>query len=166
MNPLPANRDVIFDSLLVLLVFGIVVNWALWMFGWGRFRGRPASDSKLRFVLADFFVKIINDFRHLLALVMVVLFALALFAAMWPGMIKQDVSLMKEGLQSVAAALGGLIGSIMGYYFGESAARNRSSVADNASPPPAVEQNTPQESADITVPPKPPVDKMTGGKTE
>jgi hypothetical protein len=56
-------------------------------------------------VLANFFVKIVNDFRHLLALVLVILFGLALFAAMWPGMMKQDVSLIKDGLQGVAAAL-------------------------------------------------------------
>ena len=118
---------------------------------------RPKPDS-IRFVLTDFFVKIINDFRHLLALVLVVLFGLALFAAMWPGMMKQDVSLIKDGLQGVAAALGGLIGSIIGYYFGESAARNRASSGEAPSSDPAIEQDFTQQEAGITIPKKPDVE--------
>ena len=119
-----------------------------------RFRRKPQADS-IRYVLADFFVKIINDFRHLLALVLVLLFGLAVFAAMWPGMMKQDVNLIKDGLQGVAAALGGLIGSIIGYYFGESAARNQVPNGNAAPSPPVVEQNSLQEDAGITLPDKP-----------
>jgi hypothetical protein len=150
---LGTQREGILVLLLLLIVLSAVSNWALWMFGLGRFQG-PRADSKLRFVLADFFVKLINDFRHLLALVMVILFGLALFAAMWPGMMKQDVNLIKEGLQGVAAALSGLIGSIIGYYFGESAAKKRAPGGDAPSPP-AVEQAPPQPEAGITIPAKP-----------
>lgn len=146
--------------LFTLIVLGALVNWVLWMFGWGRFRKVIRTDSKLRFVLADFLVKIINDFRHLLALLIVLLFSVALFAAMWPGMMKQDVSLIKEGLEGVAAALGGLIGSIIGYYFGESAAnKSRLPGAEQLSPmapPPAELEVSQHKGEDIRVPPKPP----------
>jgi hypothetical protein len=162
---LGTQRNGILALSFLLIILGGVLNWILWMFGLGRFRGRPPEDSKIRFVLADFFVKIINDFRHLLALVLVILFGLALFAAMWPGMMKQDVNLIKDGLQAVAAALSGLIGSIIGYYFGESAAKSRTPGGD-ATPPPAVEQDSAQAEAGITVPPKPPPDGKQGEKIE
>jgi hypothetical protein len=156
LNFLGTQREGILVLLLVLIVLGAVLNWVLWMFGWGRFQGSPGADSKIRYVLANFFVKIIDDFRNLLALVMVALFAVALFVAMWPGIAKQDVTLIKEGLQGVAAALSGLIGSIVGYYFGESAAKKRA-PGGNAPPPPVIEQ-APSE-AGIKIP-KPP----TAGK--
>lgn len=124
--------------LLLIIVFAGVSQWALWMLRLGRFN-RQESDSSIRYVLAEFFAKLINDFRHLLALLMVTLFGMALFAAMWPGMMKQDVSLIKEGVQAVAAALSGLIGSIIGYYFGESAAKSRA-PGENTVSPPVVEQ--------------------------
>lgn len=54
---LAAERNGIMLLLLLLIVLGALVNWVLWMFGWGRFRGVVRTDSKLRFVLADFFVK-------------------------------------------------------------------------------------------------------------
>jgi hypothetical protein len=127
---LAQQRDGILILLLMLMVLGFLVNWVLWMFGWGRFAGDARTDSKIRFVLTDFFVKIINDFRNLLALLIFFLFAVAIFAAIWPGIMKGDVGQIRDGLQAAAAALGGLIGSIIGYYFGESA-------ASKGTPPPA-----------------------------
>ena len=123
---LAEHRSGIILLLLLLVVLCALLTWVLWMFGWGRFgRSSSSKESDLRFVVAKFFVKLINDFRHLLALLIIVLFSLALFAAMWPGMMKQDVGTIKQGLEGVAAALGGLIGSIIGYYFGESAGKSR-----------------------------------------
>jgi hypothetical protein len=81
-------------------------------------------------------------------------------------MMKQDVNLIKDGLQGVAAALGGLIGSIIGYYFGESAAKNRVSDGNALPPPPIVEQESPQDGASITIPKKPSTDVKQGEKTE
>jgi len=143
--------------LLILIASASVTNWLLWMFGLGRYKGPLPASSKIRFVLADFLVKIINDFRHLLALVIVLLFSGALLIAMWPGMMKQDVTLLRDGLQSVAAALGGLLGSVIGYYFGESAARRRYDAGQLAISPGPAEQQEPGDGAiSIQVPPKPP----------
>ena len=136
LDYLAARRTGIFVFLLIVIVLAAVGNWVLWMFAWGRYRGAGRTDSKIRFVLADFFVKIINDFRHLLALIIVMMFAVALFAAMCPGIWYHSVDGVKEGVQAVAAALGGLIGSIIGYYFGESAAnKSRLSAADQPALP-------------------------------
>ena len=129
------------------------------MLGLGRFARKGVADtSKVRFVVADFFVKIINDFRHLLALLIVLLFALALFTAMWPGISKQEVGLIKDGLQAVAAALGGLVGSIIGYYFGESTASRGRILGGEQSPkpPPAEQSKSSEQEEPITTPPKPP----------
>ena len=150
------QRAGIVVSLLALIVGGAITNWLLWMFGWGRYRGSLPADAKIRFVLADFLVKIINEFRHLLALVIFLLFSVALVIAVWPGMMKQDVTLIKDGLESVAATLGGLLGSVIGYYFGESAARRRLDAGQPAISPGPVEQQEPVEDAsNIEAPPKP-----------
>lgn len=112
---------VLFGGLL-LLVF--LAQWLAWIFRLGRFQvqqGIPPEGrtSQLRFVIADFFVKVIDDFRHLLALVILLIFAVTLAAVLiWA----QNFAQVKDGLQAVVAALGGLVGSIIGYYFGESAA--------------------------------------------
>ena len=122
------NRGALWTLAGLLLVLALFINWIAWLFRVGRFALPPAgvagpgNRQPLRFIVADLLAEIINDFRHLLALVVVLLFAVALFAAMYPGLAAQDVDKMTDGVQVVAAALGGLIGSIIGYYFGESAA--------------------------------------------
>jgi hypothetical protein len=133
-------------------------DWLLWMFGLGRYRVRaaptPSGDSQkdLSYVVANFFVTIITEFRHLLALVIVVLFAGTLVLAMWPGIQRGDVALVKDGLQAVAAVMGGLIGSIIGYYFGESKGRSDSATAATPSAPPE-QGGTPGRGAPDAVPP-------------
>ena len=62
---------------------------------------------------------------------------------MWPGMIQGDVAVIKDGLQAVAAAMGGLIGSIIGYYFGESKA-TRAKEATPTPPVPSAPVQAPQ----------------------
>ncbi len=153
MNFLRESLDGLLPVLPVLVILVALTQWALWILGLGRFRNR-VPQSRIRYVLADLFVKIINDFRHLLALAIVTLFGVVVLAAIWPGMMKQDVALIKEGLQGVSATLGGLIGSIIGYYFGESAGKNSMRGGD-ATPPVAIEQELPQEKTDIQIPPKP-----------
>jgi hypothetical protein len=155
---LTTHRNGIAMLLLVLGAFAALLNWLLWMFRWGRFRGTsPQTDQRLRFILTEFLVKLIDDFRHLLALVIVLLFALALFLAMLPGLHSGNLNDVKDGVQVVAAALGGLIGSIIGYYFGESAGGRK-----NQPPPPPAAAGPAElpDSTDVTVqtpPDRPPI---------
>lgn len=111
---------------LLLLVVGLLVQWFAWIFSRGRFQKRdqaPTDRKTLRFLFADLLVKIIDDFRHLLALVLVVIFALALTYAMIVAAYEPTSRLEAIGkaLQAVVSSLGGLIGAIIGYYFGEKA---------------------------------------------
>jgi len=124
---------VLFLSLATIV---LLIQWVAWIFLMGRFKPKPPESgtgpgdrfrqSSLRFVFADLLVKIINDFRHLLALLMVTIFALALMYALYSTGASADANKMpniKDALQAVVATLGGLVGSILGYYFGEAAAR-------------------------------------------
>jgi len=117
---------VLFFSLAAIV---LLIQWLAWIFQIGRFRigrtgtgtGDGSRPSSLRFVLADFLVKIINDFRHLLALLMIVIFASTLLFMLFRA--GEDMADLTDALQVVVATLGGLLGSILGYYFGESAVR-------------------------------------------
>jgi len=79
-------------------------------------------------ILADFFVRLVTDFRHLFALAIFLFFVSLIFYAM--GMSDKFDEKM-DALQMVIASLGGLLGSIIGYYFGESAVR-RSQIPSNS----------------------------------
>lgn len=123
-------RSGILVFFLSLAGIAFLVQWIAWILRKGRFgvvAPAQAGRAELRFIFSEAIVKIINDFRHLLALIIVVIFAVALGYALWkaasvaigPGS-PSVVSNMKEALQAVVATLGGLVGSIIGYYFGES----------------------------------------------
>lgn len=113
--------------LIVIIFFGILaVQWISWLFCWGRFGQEPPKEKSARFILAELATNIINEFRHLLALALVLLFGGVLAF----GLVKAgDTDGVSDVLQAVASSLGGLIGAIIGYYFGESAGRQRAPVA-------------------------------------
>lgn len=115
------HRNGIFVCLFCLLALLLTLNWLSWLFAWGRFKEPKQSvrGQHLRYIFSDAIVKIINDFRHLLALVIVFIFAFVLVYSMIRA--GSNIETMKESIQVVVASLGGLVGSIIGYYFGESA---------------------------------------------
>lgn len=133
-------RSGIVFLLVCLGAIAFLVQWFAWIFGWGRFGKSPTwtgsgtgtgsgSGSErinIRFLFSGAFVKIVNDFRHLLALIVVLIFAFALAYSLWKAAAAPAsgentvINNMKEALQAVVATLGGLVGSIIGYYFGES----------------------------------------------
>jgi len=107
----------------------LLVQWFAWIFSKGRFQRSnvtPRRQDSLRYVFSDAVVKIVNDFRHLLALIVVLIFAIALAYSLWEA--NGDIANIKEALTAVTATLGGLVGSIIGYYFGESSATNPSTT--------------------------------------
>lgn len=128
----------------------VVLQWVCWIFCLGRFNKatrQGTSHQELRFVITDFFVKIIDDFRHLLALVIVFVFLVTLAIMLWPGAKKGDVAMMETSLKVIVATLGNLIAAIIGYYFGESAGGKAARVARQApsAPEQAPEMQAPNE---------------------
>jgi hypothetical protein len=114
--------------LLVILLVGIfLLNRLCKLFQWGRYANAPPQPEQrgLNFVVVDFFVKIINEFRSLLALTLIIIFALTLGYSLYCA--GSNIDNISKALQAVMATLGGLVGSIVGYYFGESAVRKATS---------------------------------------
>ncbi|MGB3585084.1 MAG: hypothetical protein WBA23_01030 [Tunicatimonas sp.] len=116
----------IYLIILCVFTFILAINWLAKIFSWGAYQKRNAErndQSKLSYVISRFFVNIIDDFKHLLAIIVVIIFTTLIIYSMTAGDTFDD---KMEALQLVIASLGGLLGSIIGYYFGESAARTSS----------------------------------------
>lgn len=119
---------------LMLLAFFIVLlfDWIMKILNLGKykltFRGSISSQSGqsgLLYLLGEFLAKIITDFRHFLAILLLAIFGVTLFITIsGPG---GNVENLSNTLQAVMSTLGTLIGSIIGYYYGESAARKANS---------------------------------------
>lgn len=145
------NRTGILVFFLGLFALAMLFQWFAWIFGLGRFRRKKeeadattARTQSLRYIITDLFVKIITEFRHLLALIIITMFALALARAMYVA--GTNIDQVKEAMQVVVATLGGLVGSIIGYYFGES------TVARSQETPAAAqeaEQGEPEDDAAV-----------------
>ena len=117
------DLSAVWNFVLLTLLTVLVLQWIFWIFGWGRFSRRAPATQGVRFIVADLIANIINDFRHLLALLIVLIYGAALaFGLLRAG---TDVQAVANVLQAVSSSLGGLIGAMIGYYFGESAARRR-----------------------------------------
>ena len=148
-----------FQSILLLLFIIICVllllNYLFWMLGIGRFKKGDkttiagASSNSLIFVLTDFFVKIINDFRNLLALLLVLVFTGALIYAC--SISEGKVEELSKALQAVVSTLGGLVGSIVGYYFGESAAKSKMIRDNKLISDPAIQNGDATSAEEVTL---------------
>ena len=118
------NAAGIWVLIALVLVAILAIQWVCWILGRGRFDPtipKILRHEGIRFVVVDFLVNIINDFRHLLALVLVLLFGGVLTLGLLRAGESHDA--ISSILQAVASSLGGLIGAIIGYYFGESAGK-------------------------------------------
>src|SRR5437660_1223103 len=107
------QRGGIFVFLACLVCVAVVLRYLAWIFGWGRFGGGQSppttgasrtADGRIGFVVAEFFANLINDFRHLLALILVLIFAAALGVAMWISRGK-DIDTLTRAIQGVTATL-------------------------------------------------------------
>ena len=177
------HKTGIFVLLIALVAVSFLFLWScqkvLWLFGWGRFQqarvpgvSQPGSsaaavsgapvESSLGVVITAFFAKLIDEFRHLLALLIFLLFAGVLIygVAVAGGDGQAHIDNIEKVIQVVVASLGGLVGSIMGYYFGEASGKTTpptpqqqvnpasqgpsSNVSAVAPPPPLDNQDNPQ----------------------
>ncbi len=118
-----ANATGVWVFVILMLFTVLVLQWVFWIFGWGRFSQRAPVSQGVRFIIADLAANIINDFRHLLALLIILIYG----GVMAFGLVRAgaDVESVGNVLQAVSSSLGGLIGAMIGYYFGESAGRRR-----------------------------------------
>lgn len=123
------RQEIILLLVSVIVLMGLI-QWTCWIAGWGRFRlsrdNEPASqggiaERPIRFVFAELFAKLVNDFRHLLALIVMLVFLFSVAYALWIA--GSNVENMNKALQAVTGSLSGIIGVIIGYYFGETVAR-------------------------------------------
>ncbi|MDA1314853.1 MAG: hypothetical protein O2968_16085 [Acidobacteria bacterium] len=129
----------VFILVFLITVLALIVRWLFWLLGWGRFAARPDGKSipgrTGSFFWNQFIAKTVDQFRHLLALLIFLLFSVAVILSILPGLAERNVEQMTDGLQGVAASLGGLIGSIIGYYFGEQVgAASSQSTGETESP--------------------------------
>lgn len=131
--------DVHFNGILMLIILVLFVllifNRLAWIFEIGRYKKKSiegkvindtidktglTNENRSSYVITTFFVNIINDFKHLLALIIIILFAgLIIFSMAMGDNFKEKM----DALKLVIASLGSLIASIIGYYFGESSAK-------------------------------------------
>lgn len=118
-----------------LLLIGAFITWMAWVSGCWRFNPALRNDrfreTTIRYMFVKFLTEIINDFKHILALLITLMFVLTVGCIIYFALFKHnDFATLKDGLQLIAATLGGLVGSIVGYYFGESAASKRGGVPE------------------------------------
>ena len=144
---LSANATGIVMLILIVVVGLYAMNSVAKTFNWGRYKRSSTdgdSNSALHYGVSIFFVNLINDFKHLLALVIVIIFTGLIIYSMAAG---ESFDEKLEALKLVIVSLGGLLGSIIGYYFGESAARGASANRVNfGNPePPATDSPEPEE---------------------
>ena len=103
-------------GLLVVLMGS--VHWLAWLFGLGRFRKDDASGGWL---LRDFLATISADYRHILASAVVLLGLAIMLVVAFSDPIHKNA-------QIVFNTLPGLMGVVLGYYFGSQKAETESST--------------------------------------
>jgi len=117
---LAGNSRGIFVFIFLLMATLFFMQWLAWIFCWGRFRSVQTEGTvKIRFYLARMIAGLFDDFRHFLALIIVLIFGLSLLSAFISSM--GNIKEFSSSIQVVASSLGGLVAAIIGYYFGESA---------------------------------------------
>lgn len=124
--------------IVLFFIFLFTVDWMFRLFAWGKYKKlRPSKEevnnqpklnvgqniaprSGIIYLITDFLAKIITDFRHFLAVLLILIFGATLYKSVT---YVSSIDELSKALQAVMGTIGTLIGSIMGYYYGESAAR-------------------------------------------
>jgi membrane protein YqaA with SNARE-associated domain len=138
---LDQNRGGIFVLAGIVVFLILIIQWLAWIFHIGRYKQQTAAGSArertAQFVFGEFLAKVISDFRNLLAVMIVLVFALILAFGIFRSNTLEE---MGVALQAVMSTLGGLVGSIVGYYFGESAVKSGASGTGITTSQPAVQK--------------------------
>jgi hypothetical protein len=143
------------DVLLLLFSIVFVLHWVAYIYGQGRYSNshKDSQNSSAGYLIATLFAKVITNFRHLLALIIVSIFGIAVLYSMLDG------KTFGDNLQTVVAALGGIVGSVIGYYFGEAKLKANDND-DSVDPLHSVDQGDPPDDSDpgLRAPPVPHAD--------
>ena len=109
----------------IITFLAIIANWFFRIFQLGRYKPidtkpghRPVSAARegFGFLMGKLMSKVIYEFRHLLALLILLTFVGILIYSMKGESYEDKIDALKE----VMSTLGVLVVSIVGYYFGES----------------------------------------------
>lgn len=146
------NITGIIMAIIVVLTLLYSINFLASIFGWGRYKDQPLKSSQVYGIIRHLLVTIINDFRHLLALIITLI-----FAAVLVYMVVSEQGDKSDALQTVMATIGTLITAILGYYFGESSRKkNEENGSENEG---ENESDLAEETAPIE---EIPIDDITG----
>lgn len=123
----------------------LFTHWIAYVFALGRYRTNK-DQAGPGYVIIKLFDKVINDFRHLLAFTIITIFAGSLLYSLIST--RLDATKISDALQAVVSTLGGIVGSIIGYYFGEAKGKSETSTEGEKlieSGPEEVQQESEQE---------------------
>lgn len=116
LEALGDNYRGILVLLLALAVLAFIIDRLAKTFNWGRYDSYEDGTGDITYLISQFFTKIINDFRHFLALILVIFLLTIMLVSLVYGSSNSD---RLETFQAVVSSLMGLLGSVVGYYFGE-----------------------------------------------
>ncbi|MEW5829658.1 MAG: hypothetical protein AB1846_12265 [Chloroflexota bacterium] len=121
---------------MAILAFVILlIQWLAWIFKWGRFKSAPAGSApgySTKDIMFTYLATLASDFKFVLASLIFGIFSVVLLIALFT---QSDFA---NALQAVMSTLGGLVGTIVGYFFGEKAAQAESARGVAAVPRAAV----------------------------
>lgn len=123
---LQTHRVGILMAFLCAVMLMTIVQWIAWLFSLGRFGGdehkrQIRKRTTLFHQTFDFVAKkIIKEFGHLIALIILFIFAFTLIFIMIQT--RGNPAETRDSLQTIVSSLGGLVGTVIGYYF--NAAKN------------------------------------------
>ena len=130
LNFLAEYRTGIFILFAIVAFIVFLIQWLAWIFKWGRFKDTQAKSRQgytTRDVVFNYLATLASDFKFVLATLIFGIFAVVLIFAL------NTQSDFASALQAVMSTLGGLVGTIVGYFFGEKAGQSESNRVSTAS---------------------------------
>ena len=134
LNFLAVNQTGIYVLLAILAFVVLLIQWLAWIFKWGRFKSPPAGPApgySTKDIMFTYLATLASDFKFVLATLIFGIFSVVLLIALFT---QSDFA---NALQAVMSTLGGLVGTIVGYFFGEKSAQAESARGAAAAGAPA-----------------------------
>ncbi len=123
LNFFAVNQAGIYVLMAILAFVVLLIQWLAWIFKWGRFKSAPAGTGpgySTKDIMFTYLATLASDFKFVLATLIFGIFSVVLLIALFT---QSDFA---NALQAVMSTLGGLVGTIVGYFFGEKAGQAES----------------------------------------